>query len=51
MNATMLGMGNREDDLWIPTRVTSKHLDKSRAILVSAGSQHTVIVIKDTDQE
>lgn len=43
MSGTSLGLG--DDDVWEPTLVESKNLSTHHVISVSAGSQHTVIIV------
>lgn len=51
MGSLQLGTAKSLDedipDIYTPQKVTSTHLERNRVIAVSAGSSHTVIIVKD----
>ncbi|XP_013410879.1 regulator of chromosome condensation [Lingula anatina] len=42
-----LGAGDEEEDLWEPTQMQGKQLEDRSALMVSAGGQHTVVLVKN----
>ena len=43
-----LGMSD-EEDVWTPSKVTGKKIENRRILSVSAGGQHTALLVNDTD--
>ncbi|XP_074594486.1 regulator of chromosome condensation-like [Brevipalpus obovatus] len=55
MGSLQLGTAKSIDedvpDAYTPQKVTSSHLERNRVIAVSAGSSHTVIIVKDVTKD
>lgn len=42
-----LGMGDDDEDLWVPTKIKGKALENREVKSVSAGGQHTVLLVSE----